>query len=94
MSNDTHTDCGCPHGQPCGQKSDPIAELDQLLKEAGLRPTFDPERSIAKPCMICGAKDKPRDLVQIGTWTRRIGGHEIGDAITRPMCASCEERTR
>lgn len=41
-----------------------------------------------------GTTDQPRDLVQIGTFTRRIGGHVVGDKITRPMCAACEELTR
>jgi hypothetical protein len=73
---------------------DPIRALDAALREAGARPTFDPERSIAKPCMICGTTERPRDLVVIGTWSRPIGGHKLGDAISRPMCAGCEELTR
>jgi hypothetical protein len=73
---------------------DPVAELCALLKEIGARVTFDPERSVAKPCMICGKTDVPRTLVEIGTWSRRIGGHAIGDPIARPMCAACEEMTR
>jgi hypothetical protein len=71
-----------------------VARLAALLKEAGARVTFDPERSIAKPCIICGTLERPRDLVAIGTFARPIGGHLPGDAITRPMCAICEEATR
>ena len=74
--------------------TDPIAELTELLRLVGARPTFDAERSIAKPCMICGTTERPRNLVQIGTWTRPIGGHLVGDAISRPMCAPCEELSR
>jgi hypothetical protein len=78
----------------CHPARDAVAELSRILKECGARVTFDPERSIAKPCMICGTTEQPRDLVKIGTWSRHIGGHAIGDAITRPLCASCEEMTR
>ncbi len=84
--------CGC-HSEP--PADDPIRELDALLKEAGLRPTFDQDRSIAKPCVICGEDDKPRELITIGTYTRRMGGNlQPGDRIERPMCKRCEELTR
>ena len=76
------------------EMKDAIAELGRILQEVGARVTFDPERSIAKPCIVCGTTDQPRGLFQIGTFTRRLGGHIPGDPITRPMCASCEERTR
>lgn len=74
--------------------ADHVAKLGELLREIGARVTFDPERSIAKPCIVCGTTEQPRDLVQIGTFTRPLGGHAPGDKITRPMCATCEERTR
>lgn len=73
---------------------DAFAKLGEILREVGARVTIDMDRSIAKPCMICGTKAKPRDLIVIGTWTRPIGGHRIGDAISRPMCADCELLTK
>lgn len=73
---------------------DAIGALSALLRASGARVTFDPERSIAKPCIVCGTTEQPRDLVQIGTFTRPLGGHIPGDPITRPMCAACEEMTR
>jgi hypothetical protein len=73
---------------------DAVEELGRILQEVGARPTYDPERSTAKPCMVCGTTDEPRDLVRIGTWTRCVGGHIPGDAITRPLCAECERLTR
>lgn len=73
---------------------DPIKELDAMLAAAGLRPTFDKDRSTAKPCVLCGEADKPRDLVEIGVYTRRMGGNlQPGDKIVRPMCARCVELT-
>lgn len=73
---------------------DPVAELCRILEEAGARVTMDPARSISLPCVICGEKEKPRDLVRIGTYTRRMGGNiQPGDAIVRPMCARCVELT-
>jgi hypothetical protein len=72
---------------------DAVDELSRLLKECKARVTFDPERSIAKPCIVCGTTEQPRDLVQIGTFTRRMGGHIPGDKITRPMCTACVELT-
>lgn len=72
----------------------PIATLCKLLEESGARVTLDPHRSTALPCVVCGTSDEPRDLVAIGTYTRRMGGGiEPGDAIMRPMCARCVEAT-
>jgi hypothetical protein len=68
---------------------DSIAELVELLREAGARVTLDAERSIAKPCVVCGST-KPRELIRIGRYERRMGGNLLpGDAIMRPMCADC-----
>lgn len=69
-------------------------KLIELLREAGARPTFDRERSIALPCVICGTTAQPRDLVTVGTYTRRMGGGiQPGDRIDRPMCMRCQELT-
>lgn len=74
---------------------DPVAELAEILRAAGIRPTFDPDRNIRRPCVICGETDEPRELVTIGTYARRMGGNlQPGDAIQRPMCKRCEEQTR
>jgi hypothetical protein len=71
-------------------RGDAIAALDAALKAAGGRPTFDPHRSTAKPCVLCGTTSEPRDLITIGTYTRHMGGNlRPGDKIDRPMCARC-----
>ena len=69
-------------------------ELDLAIERAGRRATFDPDRSTAKPCIICLTTSEPRQLVTIGTYTRRMGGNILpGDPIDRPMCAACEALT-
>lgn len=74
--------------------NDPIKALSLILEAAGVVPTFDADRSTAKPCVICHTTDQPRDLVQIGTYTRRMGGNlKPGDRIMRPMCERCEKLT-
>jgi hypothetical protein len=73
---------------------DPVAELSDLLRDAGARPTLDMERSTALPCVRCHTTSEPRDLVRIGTYTRPMGGGlRPGDAITRPMCKACVTTT-
>lgn len=73
---------------------DPVKALGLALEACGAVPTFDRHRSTADPCVVCGTNDVPRDLVQIGTYTRRMGGNlKPGDRIMRPMCASCEKLT-
>jgi hypothetical protein len=67
-------------------------ELINVLRNA--RVTLDPDRSTAKACILCHTVAEPRDLVQIGTYTRHMGGGiRPGDAIERPMCARCREKT-
>jgi len=76
------------------RNDDPTTALGLALEHSGARVTFDPDRSIAKPCVRCGTTSTPRDLVTIATWTRSgIGGHQAGDALTRPLCAPCEDAT-
>lgn len=76
------------------EAGDPIGALDAALREAGARPTLDRHRSMALPCYICGEETAPRTLVQIGTYTRRMGGNlQPGDRIERPLCARCDEAT-
>lgn len=73
---------------------DPIAELTKILREVNARPTFDADRSTAKPCIICRTTTEPRDLVTIGKYTRMMAGNLLpGDNIDRPMCAACREAT-
>jgi hypothetical protein len=75
-------------------EGDPIKALDIGLRAAGARVTMDPDRSTARPCVICRTTSEPRDLVQIGTYTRRMGGNlQPGDRIDRPMCARCRALT-
>ena len=71
-----------------------VDQLVELLKQAGARVTYDSERSIEKPCYVCRTVTVERKLVAIGKFTRCIGGHHPGDQIMRPMCESCEEKTR
>lgn len=67
-----------------------IDELCDILLAANARTTFDRERSTAKPCFNCGATYKPRTLVVVGYWTRKVGNRgDAGDPIERPMCAEC-----
>ena len=68
--------------------TDPIQALCELVK--GLRVTFDPERSIAKPCIGCGTLDDRRDLIHVGTFIAHdVGFFVPGDKLRRPMCEGC-----
>ena len=52
--------------------------------------TMDRRRSIALPCWRCETADVPRTLVEIGRYTRAVGGGNLpGDKIERPMCPAC-----
>ncbi len=73
---------------------DPVAELAEVLRACGARPTMDAARNVTLPCVLCGESKAPRTLVKIGTYTRRMGGNlQPGDAITRPMCQCCVKLT-
>lgn len=70
-------------------------ELCALLSSAGIRTTYDRDRSNSLPCILCGEKDAPRTLVTIGVYLRPMGGNILpGDPIRRPLCAPCELRTQ
>ena len=71
-----------PVGRHCARHY--IQELDALIRAAGLRVTFDAERDISKPCIGCGATDKPRDLVTVAC---RVNKYR--DDVSRPLCAEC-----
>lgn len=74
---------------------DPLAYLDKLLKESGIRATLDARRCMTDPCWLCATSKAPRDLVAIGVYTRPMGGNlRPGDRIERPLCASCEKLTQ
>lgn len=74
---------------------DPVTQLTELLTEAGARPTIDHHRNVTHACYLCGTTTAPRELVTVGVYTRPMGGGlRAGDAIRRPLCASCEEQTR
>jgi DNA-binding NtrC family response regulator len=65
--------------------SDPIEELSDLLREAGVTVTFDRGRDITHPCTFCGSRPVHggvHDLVDIGTYPN-------GNALTRPVCEAC-----
>lgn len=67
-----------------------IARLAELLRKAGAVVTLDPDRNITHPCFCCGTTDAPRDLVRVGTWSRKVGVRgDAGDPIERPLCAAC-----
>lgn len=67
-------------------------KLAELLKDAPV--TLDFERDITKPCFNCGTTEQPRDLVVVGTWSRKVGNRGArGTAIRRPMCADCAALT-
>lgn len=71
---------------------EPFKALDAALRESGARVTFDRHRSTALPCHVCGSTTVLRDLVQIGVYTRTMGGNiRPGDPIERPLCASCQK---
>lgn len=73
---------------------DPISNLGEVLADIRARVTFDPQRSAARPCCICGTTTDPRNLVMVGTYTRRMGGGIMpGDRIERAMCRACDELT-
>jgi hypothetical protein len=73
---------------------DPMQLLGELLDAAGARVTLDPARNATHPCVRCRTTSEPRDLVQIGTYTRPMGGNlRPGDPIVRPMCAACRAAT-
>lgn len=74
---------------------DPIRQLGELLASVGARVTMDPRRNVTHPCWRCETTSEPRALVEIGRYTRPVGGGNLpGDAIERPLCAACEEATR
>lgn len=74
---------------------DPVEQLSAILREVGARPTIDVQRTTRRPCYLCGTEDSPRALVEIGVYTRRMGGNlQPGDKIERPLCKRCEELTR
>lgn len=67
-----------------------IEMLCEALRGTGARMTIDSERNASHPCFCCGETEKPRDLVRVGVWTRRVGGRgSFGDAIQRPVCEAC-----
>lgn len=73
---------------------DPVDELTELLREAGVRATLDPRRNSAHPCYRCNTTSELRYLVTIGTYTRPMGGNlRPGDSIVRPLCQQCREAT-
>lgn len=74
-----------------GRMTDAIEELAEVLRQVGARPTLDRLRNFTHPCYSCGTTDEPRELVEIGRYSRpRIGGScQVGDAIRRPLCADC-----
>lgn len=71
--------------------TDAIEELAEVLRQVGARPTLDRLRNFTHPCYSCGTTDEPRELVEIGRYSRpRIGGScQVGDAIRRPLCPAC-----
>lgn len=60
-----------------------IDELCALLKESGLRVTFDSGRDITKACTFCGEREQRRTLEDIGRYFN-------GDMLTRPVCERCK----
>jgi hypothetical protein len=65
--------------------SDPVTDLGQLLKEAGVRAYFDRGNDATRPCTFCGTRPEPGT----GHDTRRIGTYPNGDPIRRPVCSQC-----
>lgn len=57
---------------------DPIKLLCAMLRDAGVRVTFDLGASIVRPCTVCGAPG-PHELVLIGTYLD-------GSPLRRPVC--------
>jgi hypothetical protein len=77
-----------------GSCTDSVHQLDALLVEANAHVTFDYDRNVTYPCVVCGERFKSRSLVTIGVYTRRMPGNlQPGDAIVRPMCARCRDLT-
>lgn len=63
---------------------DYITDLANALNDCGAHVTFDLGRDNTNPCTRCGAPARPTHrLVTIGTYSN-------GDALTRPVCVSCE----
>lgn len=61
-----------------------IGELQALLRQGGLRATFDAGRDLTLPCYFCGEAELPRALAVVGCY---LGEHR--DAVVRPLCAAC-----
>lgn len=69
---------------------DAIKMLCNAIRDSGARMTMDRRRSTALPCWRCETTDVPRDLIEIGRYTRAVGGNNLpGDRIDRPMCPAC-----
>ena len=62
-----------------------VAKLCDLLRETGLRATFDPRRNLTHPCYFCEKSEKKRELVTIGYYLN-------GDDLTRPVCPTAWDR--
>jgi len=61
--------------------SDAIHDLTELLREAGMTPTFDRMRDITRPCIICGEDEQPsRNLYVVIINDRQY---------RRPLCPGC-----
>ena len=69
---------------------DAIKMLCNAIRDSGAGMTMDRRRSTALPCWRCETTDVPRDLIEIGRYTRAVGGNNLpGDRIDRPMCPTC-----
>lgn len=72
-----------------------LDQLTHMLREAGLRPTLDPQRNNTYPCIVCGreaAPGRPNHLITIGT--RRYENDDFEEPLRRPVCGYCKETTK
>lgn len=74
---------------PEDEFGDATRELGELLERLGARITIDLERNNTKPCIVCGSKETPRTLVEVGVYSIDLGNIRKGDPIFRPLCTAC-----
>lgn len=68
-----------------------VESLDEMLAAAGATVTFDAQRDITKPCIVCLEADLPRTLLVIGERTYPNG---IKEPLRRPVCERCAASTK
>lgn len=79
----------CDAIEPCDHMPE---RLEEALRSANARVTFDRGRNNTHPCTFCGCSPKEREVTTFDLVT--IGTYKSGAALTRPVCAPCKVISR